>query len=119
MRSLSSGPKQKAIIVTGGENNEKKHKENELLKPDGTFWCKLPDFDTDRKDHTQNGLTTCGGPDTSYAAKTCVTLKGGAWTDRVNLKRQRGKHTSWSRLNGEILLIGGFFDRFPPSSVNI
>ena len=84
---------------------------------DGSHKCMLPKFDYRRFMHTQNGLTACGGPAEETSAKTCVTLNKGAWTNEILLNRNRFKHTSWKRPDGNFILLSGWYDRFSPASV--
>ena len=103
------------LIVTGGNTNDDR---NELLFANGNHWCMLPKFQEKRFLHTQNGLTACGGPVEGASAKSCVTLTKGEWTNKIVLNKNRHKHTSWTRPDGKIILLSGWFDRFTPASVS-
>ena len=55
------------------------------------------------QEHTQNGLTICGGKEDMLG---CSTLTPEGWSKTHNLTKERKQHTSWEMEEG-ILLIGG------------
>ena len=75
----------------------------ELLKDDGTFWCKLPDHAQYMSRFSQNGLITCGNP-TSGLHNRCYTFVDGIWTHTHTLQRDYNDHCSWESSQGIILL---------------
>ena len=91
------------ILVTGG-NPGSNYKSAELLKEDGSQLCKLPNLPDDRRDHSQSGLTSCGGADTQTS---CVTLVSGQWTTSHTLQHSRYGHSTWMSSQG-LVLIGGW-----------
>ena len=74
-----------------------------------------------RWDHSQTGLTTCGGEDRGPEADvlpipgekiinsnkwTCLSIANGSWHLSHHLITPRWRHTAWSSREG-VLLIGG------------
>ena len=67
-------------------------------------------FVSGRWDHSQTGLTTCGGEDREGLRRsnkwTCLSIANGSWHLSHHLITPRWRHTAWSSREG-ILLIGG------------
>jgi len=76
-----------AILVTGGYDNLRSA---EILFPNGTYWCNLPDLPAIRYVHSQNGLLTCGGgvPNTNELS-SCLTFSAGYWNYTHKLLQPR------------------------------
>ena len=90
-----------AILVTGGMGTEKS---TEVLSTNGSSICFLPEMPQSKEDHTQTGLTACGGSD---SRRNCVKFTSGLWTNLTeNLLYQRYEHSSWKTQDGDILLFG-------------
>ena len=90
-----------AILVTGGMGTEKS---TEVLSTNGSSICFLPEMPQSKEDHTQTGLTACGGSD---SRRNCVKFTSGLWTNLTeNLLYQRYKHSSWKTQDGDVLLFG-------------
>ena len=69
----------------------------------GISWCSLPDLPRRTYDHSQSGLTACGGADNK---KSCLTFSAGVWQKTHNLLYERDHHVAWDSPCG-ILLMGG------------
>ena len=93
-----------AIIITG--TNFGNSRSVEALREDGSSLCTLPDLPNKYYYHTQSGLVTCGGGDSSNTATSCVRLIDGEWLQSNTLKQYRYYHTSWTSPLG-IVLMGG------------
>ena len=77
--------------------------EVEVLFDNGTSWCSLPDLPKGIYGHSQEEFTICGG-----SSDSCLTLSDiGQWEISHQLILPRYKHTTWSRGNGELILLGG------------
>ena len=90
----------------------------QVLHSDGSPWCSLPDLLKPRRAHTQSGLTSCGGQNSTGAYSEiwadCETFSGGSWAPSHTLQVQtnlqgRGGHLAWSSPDG-VVLLGGWFD---------
>ena len=80
---------------------------SEVLFTNGSSICELPQMSQSRYDHTQSGLTACGGY-YSDTRRSCIKFEDGSWTTLTdNLVEQRFWHSSWITPDGDILLIGG------------
>ena len=79
----------------------------EVLKPNGTPWCSLPNLPHSRYLHTQSGLVTCGGGGFTGQSESCVTFNKGEWINSHILMWPRDYHTSWFSKEKGIFLIGG------------
>ena len=97
------------ILVSGGSPD---YTSVELLHTNGTRLCSLPNLPSSRRQHTQTGLTACGGwGDISHAASTnCLTLSStSSWIQSHTLAGQgRQYHSAWASPQGTILL-GGYY----------
>ena len=87
------------IIVTGGTGAKTSV---ELLFPNGTRLCSLPDLLVGRHYPSQTGLVTCG----SSEAATCETFKEGSWVETHTLSQRRHQHSAWASPQG-VVIIGG------------
>jgi len=77
----------------------------ELLFTNGTSICEMPTMSQSKGDHTQSGLTACGG---DSVTRSCITFESGSWTTLIdNLIYKREDHSSWINPDRNILLIGG------------
>ena len=80
---------------------------SEVLFTNGSPICELPQMSQSRYDHTQSGLTACGGY-YSDTRRSCIKFEDGSWTTLTdNLVEERYRHSSWVSPDGDILLIGG------------
>ena len=75
------------VIVTGGAHK----KSAELLYPNGTWLCALPDLPGNRDHHSQIGLLACGGGWPGFSggpgvSTSCVTFSEGSWKKTHNLR---------------------------------
>ena len=97
----SKGQTQDGIKQLGGKSVE-------VLHPDGSPWCVLPDLKVETYGHSQSGLTACGG---QKSQRLCYTLSGnGQWVVSHNLNERRKYHTSWNSGKG-LFLLGGLNGR--------
>ena len=95
-----------AILVTGGVGIIATSAE--VLFTNGSSICELPQLSQSKSEHTQSGLTACGGW-VGDTRRNCIKFEAGAWkTLTDNLVKKRRGHSSWVNSNGHILLIGGF-----------
>ena len=79
----------------------------ELLHTNGSRLCSIPDLPYTRSEHTQTGLTACGGWGDSAARTTCHTLSStGSWEESHSLDKNRREHCAWRSPQG-IILLGG------------
>ena len=81
----------------------------EVILPSGRS-CSLPSLPAPRADHSQSGLTACGGWGGILVQEatrtTCVTFAAGVWKRSHTLSKERWHHVAWQSPSG-ILLIGG------------
>ena len=81
----------------------------EVILPSGRS-CSLPSLPAPRADHSQSGLTACGGWGGILVQEatrtTCVTFAAGVWKRSHTLSKERWQHIAWQSPSG-ILLIGG------------
>ena len=73
----------------------------EVLYPDGSYMCQMPNIPDERSRHTTNGLLTCGGDKTP---DTCITFTGGEWIQSHTLLHKRVYHSSWETKQGVVLI---------------
>jgi len=93
-----------AILVTGGYGG---WTSSEVLFTNGSSICELPPMTQSKYDHTQTGLSACGGY-TSDNRRNCIKFEDGSWSTLTdNLVEGRFWHSSWINPDGDILLIGG------------
>ena len=94
------------ILVTG--DAELHGRSAELLYTNGSRVCRLPNLPSYRSEHSQTGVTLCGG----YIGKTrttCHTLNStGSWELSHNLDKRRWLHSAWASPQGIMLLGGGY-----------
>ena len=65
--------------MTGGWTNDwLGDSSSELVDTNGTNICSLPDLPSGRYDHTQDGLTLCGGYH-GLGGSSCQTFSTGSW----------------------------------------
>ena len=96
-----------AILVTGGgqdQNWDNRLKSAEVLRSDGSSWCKLPDMINRVAEHTQTGLEVCGGR--GGFTRGCFAFSAGSWLPSHTLTDQRTLHSSWVSPQG-VVLMGG------------
>ena len=111
--------------MTGGEPSSLVGREVEVLRPDGSPWCRLPPLPGPRFAHTQTGLVTCGSGEYHHqeAQTSCISFTGGTWAPSHHLvqprcraqplqstapvHRHRWHHTSWASPAG-VVLLGGY-----------
>ena len=92
------------ILVSGGYPA---YTSVELLHTNGSRLCSLPNLPYTRRQHTQTGLTTCGGYD-SPARTSCHTLSStGSWEESHSLDQERREHCAWRAPQG-VMLLGGW-----------
>ena len=96
-----------AIIITGGEDTA--GTSVEVILSNSTL-CTLPPMPEWRHDHSQSGLTACGGHGSPTVVDTCTTLSGGAWATSQNLNPRRMNHVSWNSPSG-LMLLGGHYSK--------
>ena len=95
-----------AILLTGGDDTLTSA---EVLFTNGSSICELPQLSQSKSEHTQSGLTACGGYDTR---RSCIKFEAGSWTTLTdNLVEERRSHSSWVSPDGDILLIGGSYSK--------
>ena len=77
--------------MTGGEPSSLVGREVELLRPDGSPWCRLPPLPAARFAHTQTGLVTCGSGEYHHqeAQTSCISFTGGTWAPSHHLVQPR------------------------------
>ena len=91
--------------MTGGSGTERSA---EVLYTNGTSICNLPQMSLSKFQHTQSGLTACGGDGSSGNGRSCIKFVDGSWKILIgDLIYPREDHSSWMKPNGDILLIGG------------
>jgi len=79
----------------------------EVLFINGSSFCSLPEMSQSKFGHTQSGLTACGGFK-SESRTSCIQLSAGSWTTQTeDLLFSRYYLSSWTKTEGDILLIGG------------
>ena len=89
--------------MTGGRGAETSA---ELISTTGSSICELSTMPQPKREHTQSGLTACGGDVND--TRSCIKFDEGSWiTLTDNLLEQRYYHSSWMNPDGDILLIGG------------
>ena len=67
--------------------------------------CVLPSLPDERRGHTSDEGTLCGG---YYSNSTCITFSSGKWVTSHALAEVRMGHTSWNnKEEGKIILMGG------------
>ena len=94
-----------AILVTGGDGGKTSA---EVLFTNGSSICELPQLSQSKSEHTQSGLTACGGWGSDTIRRSCIKFEDGSWTTLTdNLVELRTRHSSWINPDGDILLIGG------------
>ena len=99
----------RSIVISGGQVGGYGLSTVEYFSPDNSLphcECSLPSLPGERRYHTMNDLTVCGG----YAAynDNCMTLGLGGWEISHNLSTSRYRHVAWRRQNYGILLMGGW-----------
>ena len=95
------------IIITGGYPS---YKSVEILRSNGSYWCSLPDLPDDRSLHTQSGLITCGGYNSSDIKTSCLSFSDGQWSTSHQLQHLRYRHSTWMSQHGVVLMGGGGSD---------
>ena len=90
------------ILITGGGTNV----ETEVFLPLAGSQCSLRNLRIPRVEHTQSGLTLCGGARYSKVKDTCDVWRNGNWEELLTLKHRRYSHVAWA-LPDSILLLGG------------
>ena len=75
----------------------------EVFVPSINKSCTLRSLPDTVFDHTQNGLTQCGGLGSEHA---CHKFSQGLWSTTYNLTKERVGHSSWQTDNG-LILMGG------------
>ena len=82
----------------------------EVLFTNGSSICELPQLSQSKREHTQSGLTACGGYDSDTIRRSCIKFEAGSWTTLTdNLVERREDQSCWVNPDGDILLIGGFY----------
>ena len=93
-----------AILLTGGDDTLTSA---EVLFTNGSSICELPQLSQSKSEHTQSGLTACGGWG-SDTRRNCIKFEAGSWiTLTDNLVEEHDIHSSWVSPDGDIHLIGG------------
>ena len=93
------------ILISGGAQNP--GTSVELLYTNGSRICSLPDLPFTKYQHSQTGLTACGGWGWAAAESTCHTLSStGTWEVSHNLNQSRQQHSAWASPRGTLLLGG-------------
>ena len=96
------------ILISGGVNSGTSV---ELLYTNGSRICSLPSLPFTKYQHSQTGLTACGGEGDSAAWTTCHTLSStGSWEQTHSLSLGRLYHSAWASPQGTVLL-GGWESR--------
>ena len=96
------------ILISGGVNSGTSV---ELLYTNGSRICSLPDLPFTKYQHSQTGLTACGGWGWAAAESTCHTLSStGSWGQTHSMDQSRVDHSAWDSPQGTILL-GGWESR--------
>ena len=99
------------ILVSGGGPSGSAGTTAELLYTNGSRLCSIPDLPYRRYQHSQTGLTACGGYGDSAAKTSCHTLSStGSWelphSLPHSLDKGRAEHSAWDSPQGTILLGG-------------
>ena len=97
-----------SVILISGGNPTHSVTSVELYYTNGSWICSLPDLPYLRLQHTQTGLTACGGHRSSPGRTTCHTLSStGSWEESHTLPGEgRRQHNAWASPQG-VVLIGG------------
>ena len=90
--------------MTGGESYGSSYSV-EVLKPDGSAWCTLPDLSGKREWHTQSGLITCGG---FLNDDNCITFSNGHWNISHKDVHTQVNHCAWTSSIHGTRLLGGY-----------
>ena len=90
------------ILITGGGYSSSA----EVFIPSSRSECSLRSLPSPRRDHSQTGLTACGGHGYS-GLQPCLEWQGGNWAETVRLQQGRYGQTAWARSDGLLLLGGG------------
>ena len=98
-----------AILISGGSDGSSADRSVEILRPNGSYWCSLPDLPDARYYHSQSGVVTCGGG-RSDTRTSCLTFSSGQWRTSHQLQQSRYEHSSWMSQHG-IVLMGGDYSR--------
>ena len=85
------------ILISGGDESSNQYKSVEIWS--SKVHCQLPEFEIERKGHSQEGLLAC-------SETTCEKFENGNWVQAFTLTTRRSYHVSWKTENG-ILLMGG------------
>ena len=94
-----------AILVSGGKSLHANFMTSvEVLFPNGTRRCALPDLPKGNFEHSQDGLMVCGG---QVAQSSCFTLSNGQWTLSHHMLDERYSHCSWAYDEERVMLMGG------------
>ena len=103
------------ILVSGGNPEDSVGRYVELLHTNGSRICSLPDLPYSRYQHSQTGVTACGGSDGTCGGGTCGgaaptschTLSStGSWEVSYSLYQRRVSHSAWDSPQGTVLLGG-------------
>ena len=92
------------ILISGGDESSNRYKSVEIWS--SRVHCQLPDFEIERKGHSQDGLLTCGTTCETTCGTTCEKFENGNWVQAFTYTTQRSYHVSWKTESG-IYLIGG------------
>ena len=98
-------------MVTGGYRESGSLTSVEVLSAAGTtISCTIPPLPIRRSGHTQDGLLSCGGGDTTDTSRTCAKFSAlaGDWVVSHNLLESRYWHSSWQSPAGLVLIGGGY-----------
>ena len=92
------------ILISGGDESSNRYKSVEIWS--SRVHCQLPEFEIERKGHSQDGLLACGTTCETTCGTTCEKFENGNWVQAFTLTTRRSYHVSWKTENG-ILLMGG------------
>ena len=61
----------------------------EVFVPSTGQQCRLPDLPENRRRHTMEKMTVCGGMEGRYIETSCLTLSNGIWDTTTTLQESR------------------------------
>jgi len=96
------------ILISGGVGGDGGTETSaEVYKPGAGYHCELPSLHDQRRYHSSDGTTLCGG---LYTTTSCITFSSGVWETSHTLAEERAYHTSWNnKEEGKIILMGGYY----------
>ena len=99
------------LLIVGGETVSIVGRKVELFHLATKQSCLLPNLPEWRREHTSVNGVVCGA--SNPAARTnCVDISSGSWSsDKYQPIRPRRGHIAWKLPTGELILVGGMYER--------